>query len=130
MIVVLPTLLYDVIKHNFLSNICNSTVRDLTDALLSLILCQICSFISRLSKFSRILMKLFHITSIFQMTWLFDSCTLSLSTVSSACLLVLLWSTEGWRPMTTKKERRMWCTVHCIAFSILHSLSSFMRTSL
>lgn len=41
-------------KAQFLSNICNSTVRDLTDALLSLILCQICSFISRFFKFSRI----------------------------------------------------------------------------
>ncbi len=57
---------------------CESVRRGLTDALLSLFLCQICSFISRLFTFSRILMKLFHITSIYLMAWLSDALFLSL----------------------------------------------------
>ncbi len=131
-IALLPMLLYDVIKHNFWatsaiplwerasrSHWCTSEPLSVSNLLIYITSLYI------LKDSDEVIPYYIHISN--GMTvW----CPLSLSTVSSACLLVLLWSTEGWRQMTNKKERRMWCTVHCIAFCILHSLSSFLRTSL
>lgn len=61
-IVLLPTLPYDVIMHNlWATSAIPPWLWDLTRVHLSLILCQICSFIrAHLLKFYSILMKLFH----------------------------------------------------------------------
>ncbi len=116
-IVLHPTLLYDVINHNFWatsaiplwerasrSHWCTSEPLSVSNLLIYITSLYI------LKDSDEVIPYYIHISN--GMTvW----CPLSLSTVSSACLLVLLWSTEGWRQMTNKKKDE--CGV---LFSALH----------